>query len=171
MTRFSRISGSSSVLALLFLLAACGEPAPAAWNANLDIDCQPQDPYDKLYASLAPEKFWREQEYDMGSLMKAGEKNLEMSQQVLDESRAQKGQYLQRAEQAASDLGLSGQARRDHIRDNIERYNKEVDDIKQRLDRQEVALNWVRKCTRAVQRELRKLNLEPVEYDPEKRPM
>jgi len=160
-----------SSLALLFLLAACGEPAPVAWNANLDINCLPHDPLDKTYAALSPKKFWREQEYDLGTLMAAGQKNMEMSTQVLEDSLSQQGEFLQLAQKAADDLGLSGAARRDHIRDNIDRYNKEVDDIKERLKQQEEGLAWVRKCTNAVQQELRKLNLFPVEYDPEKRPM
>ncbi len=159
------------IFALIFMLSACGEPAPAAWTANLDIDCKPQDPLDKTYAALSPKKFWREQEYDMGNLLKAGQKNLEMSTKVLEDSVSQKGEYLQLAQKAADDLGLSGSARRDHIRDNIDRYNKEVDAIKQRLEAQEKALSWVRKCTNAVHQELRKLNLTPLDYDPEKRPM
>ncbi|WP_135079990.1 hypothetical protein [Terasakiella sp. SH-1] len=153
------------------VLTACGEPAPAAWNANLDISCKPHDPYDKLYASLSPEKFWREQEYDMGTMDKAGRKNIEMSKMVLDDSRAQKGDYFQRAQQAARDLGLTGSAKRNHVKENMDRYNQEVKDIEMRLKQQETALNWVRKCKNAVDTELRKLGLQPVKYDPEKRPM
>jgi len=157
-------------LALIMTLSACGESAPAAWNANLDINCKPHDPFDKSYAFLSPKKFWREQEYDLGTLMKAGQKNKEMSTQVLDESRAQKGEYFQRAEQAALELGLSGSAKRAHVKDYMDRYNEEVSDIEMRIKTQDAALQWVRKCATAVQQELRKLKLAPVEYDPEKRP-
>ncbi len=161
----------AAFLSLGLSLSGCGEPAPAAWNANLDIDCYPQDPFDKTYAFLSPEKFWREQEYDMGTLLAAGRKNLEMSRQVLDDSTAQQGQYLQRAQEVAAELGLSGAESRAHVKANMDRYAKEVQDIEMRLKQQEEALSWVRKCARAVQGELRKRNLSPVKYDPEKRPM
>ncbi|SCA57328.1 exported hypothetical protein [Candidatus Terasakiella magnetica] len=154
----------------LLALSACGEPAPVTWNANLDVDCKPQDPLDKAYATLSTKKFWREQEYDMGTLKKAGEKNLSMSRTVLDDSRGQKGEYFQRAQKAARDLGLSGAAQRAHVKENMDRYDAEVKDIEMRIKYQENALSWVRKCTTAVHAELRKLSLSPVEYDPEKRP-
>jgi len=158
-------------LSLMLLLSACGEPAPAGWNANIDVDCKPQDPFDKTFAFFSPEKFWREQEYDLGTLKAAGDKNLSMSQSVLDSSRGQKGEYLQRAEQAARELGLSGKERREHIKENMDRYDKEVKAIEDRIDMQKKANDWIRKCDQAVVRELRRLGLSPVEYDPEKRPM
>ena len=148
-------------------LAACGEPAPAGWNANIDLNCKPHDPYDKLYATLSPEKFWREQEYDMGSLLAAGQKNMEMSKIVLDDSRAQKGQFLSRAQQAARELGLKGKDARAHIKANVDRYDEEVKAIEMRLKKQDAANSWVRKCQKSVERELRQLGLRPVEYDPE----
>ncbi|MDV7339971.1 hypothetical protein RYZ26_10225 [Terasakiella sp. A23] len=155
----------------ILALTACGEPAPAGWNANIDIDCKPHDPYDKLYAMISPKKFWREQEYDIGSLKAAGTKNLELSKSVLQDSLAQKGEYFQRADKAARDLGLTGKAKRDHVKDNMDRYDKEVKAIEERLKMQETAITWIKKCEPKVQQELRKLKLAPVEYDPEKRPM
>lgn len=152
-------------------LSACGEPGPQTWNANLDANCKPHDPVDKLYALLSPAKFWREQEYDMGTLKKAGEKNLEISRQVLDDSRAQKGEFFQHANKTARDLGLSGKAMRDHVKKNVDRYNQEVKAIEDRLKVQEKALRWIQKCEQRVIVELRKLNLSPVEFDSEKRPM
>ena len=156
---------------LALSLSACGERAPAAWNANLDIDCKPHDPYDKAYAAISPQKFWREQEYDLGTMLKAGQKNITMSSTVLDDSRAQKGEYFQRAEQAARDLGLSGKAKREHVKENMDRYNEEVADIETRIKAQKIAVEWVRKCQQSVVRELQKLKLQPIPYDPEKRPM
>lgn len=151
-------------------LAACGEPAPAAFNANLDVDCNPQDPLDKVYASLAPEGFWRAQEYDMGLMMSSTRKNIELSRAVLNDSIAQRADYFNRAQQAASDLGLSGAARRDHVKDNMDRYEAEVKDIQDRLEMQERTMSWLRQCTRSVDDELRKLGLEPQEFDPTRRP-
>lgn len=156
---------------LAFFLSACGESAPAGWNANIDVDCNPHDPYDKIYATLAPEKFWREQEYDLGTMMAAGRKNLDMSRMVLDDSRAQKGEYFAKAQQAARDLGLTGKTQRDHVKENMDRYDKEVEAIDMRIKKQEKANDWVRKCQQSVVRELRNLGLAPVKYDPEKRPM
>ena len=158
-------------LSLMLMLSACGEPAPAGWNANIDANCKPHDPYDKTYAMLSPEKFWREQEYDLGTLKAAGSKNLTMSENVLESSRGQKGQYLARAEEAARELGLTGSARRAHIKENMDRFDKEVDAIESRIAQQKKANDWIRKCEQAVVRELRALGLSPVEYDPEKRPM
>ncbi|WP_028878352.1 hypothetical protein [Terasakiella pusilla] len=158
-------------LGLLLALTACEEPAPAGWNANIDVNCKPQDPFDKTFAALSPKKFWREQEYDLGTLKAAGEKNLEMSQSVLDTSRAQKGDYFQRADQAANELGLRGKEKRDHVKKNMDRFEAEVKAIEDRLEKQKIANDWVRKCEQAVVRELRSLGLSPVPYDPEKRPM
>jgi gas vesicle protein len=158
-------------LSSTLFLAACGEPAPAGWNANLDIDCKPQDPVDKFLAAVSTDKFWRTQEYDMGSMLAAATKNLELSKQVLEDSQAQQGQYLQRAQEAARELGLRGSDAREHVRENMDRYKKEVDDIKARIEQTEKALAWIRKCDRAVDGELRKLGIQPVEYDPAKRPM
>ena len=152
-------------------LTACGEPGPQSWNANLDINCKPQDPADKLYAMLSPAKFWREQEYDMGTLKKAGNKNMEISRQVLDDARAQKGEFFQRANETARERGLSGKEMREHVKKNVDRYNLEIKAIEDRLKLQEKSLRWIQKCEQAVVVELRKLNLAPVEFDSEKRPM
>ncbi|NVJ93161.1 MAG: hypothetical protein HWE34_15970 [Methylocystaceae bacterium] len=164
---FSKITAAAC---LIFALSGCGEPAPAAWTANLDANCKPQDPLDKIYAFLSPKKFWREQEYDLGNLKKAGQKNLEMSKSVLDDSKAQKGEFFQKAEKAATDLGLSGKDKREHVKKNMDRYNKEVSDIEARLKEQEIANTWIRKCEQEVERQLRLLKLPPIKYDPEKRP-
>jgi len=155
----------------MLALAACGEPAPAAWNANIDASCKPHDPYDKAYAMVSPAKFWREQEYDLGNMKAAGTKNLSMSKTILQDSLGQKGEYFQRAEKAARDLGLSGKSKREHVKDNMDRYDKEVKDIEVRIKMQERAIDWIQKCEPKVQQELRKLKLSPVKYDPEKRPM
>ncbi len=164
------IKPSVSLCVIVLGLAACGERAPAAWNANLDIACKPHDPYDKMFAMVAPKKFWREQEYDLGTMLKAGLKNIEMSTTVLQDSTSQKGEYLSRAQQAAREKGLSGKDARANVKKNMDRYNAEVKDIQDRLKAQEKANEWVRKCQKAVVQELRKLGLKPVEFDSEKHP-
>jgi hypothetical protein len=53
----------------------------------------------------------------------------------------------------------------------MDRFEAEVKAIEDRLEKQKIANDWVRKCEQAVVRELRSLGLSPVPYDPEKRPM
>ena len=63
---------AASLILLATLLGGCGEPAPTdAWNANLDANCQPQDPVDWLRANISSEKFWAEQVKDMEARVRA----------------------------------------------------------------------------------------------------
>jgi len=152
-------------------LSACGERAPLTWNANLDVNCKPQDVLDQISEKLAPESFWRNQEYDMGTLHKLSQNNIKNVTIILDDSRAQQGSYFARAEQAANDLGLKGKAKRKHVKGNMDRFAKEVKGLEKQLKVQKSGMEWVRKCQRVVQTELGKLKLKPVPYNPSNRPM
>ena len=156
---------------IAFGLSGCGERAPLTWNANIDVNCKPQDIFDQISQKLAPESFWRNQEYDMGTLQNLSRTNIKNVTIILEDSRAQKGSYFSRAEQAAVDLGLKGKAKRAHVKDNMDRFAAEVKGLEEQLKVQKNGLDWVRKCQRVVQTELRKLKLQPVPFDPAKRPM
>lgn len=160
------------VLSSLFVLglSGCGEPAPIKWNANLDVNCKPQDIFDKASASVSAKKFWRMQEYDLGSLKKISQTNIKNVTVIFEDSRAQKGAFFTRADEAARNKGLSGKAKRAHVKENMDRYDQEVKALEIQLKDQKIALAWVQKCQRAVQTELRKLKLQPVAYNPAKRP-
>jgi len=159
-----------AIVGLILGLAACGEAAPQGWNANLDAQCRPHDPVDKLSALLSPEDFWRQQEYDMGTLLKAGQTNRDLSQTVLDDSRAQQGDYFNRAQQAARELGLSGQAAREHVQENMDRFRDEMKTLETRLAGTIAAIVWVQRCQQTVTAELTKLGLSPVPFQSENRP-
>lgn len=158
------------ILGLVGFLAACGESPPQGWNANLDANCHPQDPVDKLVALWSPEKFWRAQEYDMGTLLKAARTNRELSETILEDSRAQEGAYLSRAQQAARDKGLTGQAARAHVQDNVDRFREEMDALQTRLAETDAAIVWILKCQNMVRSELAQLGLRPIPFQSENRP-
>jgi hypothetical protein len=170
MVKWTKYLVLSSFLALN--LSACGgEKSPLTWNTNLDVNCKPQDFLDTISAKLAPESFWRNQEYDMGSLLKLSQTNTQNVSIILDDAHAQQGEFFSRAEQSANDLGLSGKEKREHVKANMDRYAAEVKALEDQLKVQKDGMEWVRKCQRVVQTELGKLQLMPVPYDPSKRPM
>ncbi len=148
----------------LLLAAACGPRPPTdSFSANLDANCKPHDPYDKLAAMIDPRAFWLRAFYGMEGLIKAGNSNLEHSRQFLTENRSGRGQFRALVLERARELGYSPARAREMLADNMRAFELQAVGYKRNIERQRRELEWARGCRQVARGRLDSLGVTSAE--------
>ncbi len=157
----------SALAVLAIFLAACGPRPPTdSFSANLDANCNPQDPVDKLRATVTAKKFWLEQEYDFKSFLKSGKVNLKNSQDFLAEADANREGYRAKVLERARELKLSAAKAGRMVVENMEIYDRQVQNFKDNIVRQEAELDWSNRCMDRINVELASLGISNIDLAP-----
>lgn len=152
---------------LAVFLTACGPRPPTdSFSANLDANCNPQDPVDKLRAVVTAKKFWLEQEYDFKSFLKSGKTNLKNSKDFLAEGEANREAYRAKVLERARELKLSASKAGKMIAENMEIYDRQVQNFRDNIVREEAELAWSNRCMERIKVELAALGISNIDLAP-----
>jgi len=145
---------------LLVSLAACGPRPPTnSFSANLDANCSPHDPVDKLRAMITAKKFWLEQEYDFKSFLKSGQTNLKNSKDFLAQGESSREIYKAKVLTRARELKLSASKAGRMIKENMDIYDQQVQNFRDNIASQEAELVWTKQCMARIKLELSELGI------------
>ncbi|GAB6051669.1 hypothetical protein JCM17960_04890 [Magnetospira thiophila] len=149
-------------LGLVLPMASCGPRPPTdSFGSDLDANCKPQDPIDKLSALLSPKKFWLAREFELRAFIKAGEANIANSKNLLDDNRTRKNEYRGIAMEAAQKEGYKGAALKKFVEDYMREYEQMAVSSKRAIEQEKVELNWAMNCLKAVERQVVTLRVTP----------
>lgn len=150
----------SIIVFVLVALTACGPRPPTnSFSANLDANCNPHDPVDKLRALITRKKFWLEQEYDFNSFLKSGQTNLKNSKEFLAESEGNREAFKVKVITRSRELKLSATKAGRMINENLEIYDLQVQNFRDNIASQEAELAWTRLCQAKIRQELAEMGI------------
>ncbi|CCQ75015.1 protein of unknown function [Magnetospira sp. QH-2] len=142
------------------LVSACGPDAPVdSFGSDLDANCRPHDPIDKLGAAINPKKFWLAREFEMRAFIKAGESNIANSKVLLTENRTRKNEYRTIATAEAKKAGYSGADLKNFIAKYMKEHEQMAISSKRAIESEKRELAWAMRCLKVVQGEVRKLKV------------
>lgn len=141
-----------------------GDDVTDSWKANLDRECEPDDPVDAMRAWLTPETFWAEQKRLFVGMHQGAKNNVEHTAFLLKDNKEGRGEFYQEVRKRADELGYGREDVQAMIKENMARYDALAKTFKKNMELQRREMNWLKRCLRIIDSKLRELGLpaEPV---------
>ena len=147
-----------------FLSAVSGatsfaRPPTDSWSANLNKECKPYDVVDWLRSVITAETFWREQQKDFTTFVKAATTNLLNARLLLKENREGIGDFRNMVVKKAAEMGKRGAKAREMVKENMEDWDAIAATFRENIKIYQAELLWAKKCLAAASGKLRDMGI------------
>ena len=139
--------------------ASFARPPSDSWSANLNRECEPYDVVDWLRSVITAETFWKEQQKDFTTFVKANTTNLLNARLLLKENREGIEDFRNMVVKKAAEMGKRGAKARAMIKENMQDWDDIAATFRKNIKANEVELAWAKKCLAVATGKLRKMGI------------